>query len=245
MKADVVDITRICHVQHPRAVRFLRRWACERLAILADEVLRSRAAAALKQWGRTVAAMIMSERKGAYLRYQGSKKMEFALEKALLRRLAKAWIRWTSLVKILREEEHRACENGAAIIVQRAVRGWIARRYLSCLKYETQERRRYHAATIITSCIKGKVARMRYERMKANIVRMRAVERIIRVGRGMLRRTRANRLCHDKARSKVSKKNLDFTEKECGSPFSVFKKIHLGDEVAYMAHQNAIAHAQM
>lgn len=148
--------------------------------------------------------MIVSERKGAYLRYQGSKKMEFALEKALLRRLAKAWIRWTSLVERLREEEHRVRENDAAIIVQREVRRWITQRYLRCLKLEAQERRRYHAAATITRCIKGKVARIRYERMKVNYVRTRAAGRIIRVGRGMLGRTRANRLYHEKARLKVS-----------------------------------------
>lgn len=172
---------------------------------MVDEILLSRAAAAFKQWGRVVAAMIKSERKGAYLRYQGSKKMEFALEKALLRRLAKAWIPWTSLVERLREAEHRIRGNAAAIVVQREVRGWIAQRYLSCLKLEDLERRRHHAAATITRCTKGKVARMRYKHTKANLVKIRAAGRIIRVGRGMLEKTKANRLYHEQARVKVSK----------------------------------------
>lgn len=203
MKADVQEVTRICPIQHPRAVRFLRRWACERLATLANEIIVSRAAASLERWRRATAFMAMQERKHAYLRYQGSSKLVFAIRKAIVRRMAKAWIRWVSLVQDERAEERRALEESAAITIQRAVRGFAARQLLSCLRIVAQDRRRYEAAVTITRYAKGKVARARYSQLRADIERVRAGEMLGRVGHGMLGRKEAKRLREERARLEV------------------------------------------
>lgn len=203
VKLDVQEVTQLCPVQHPRAVRFLRRWACERLAILADEILVSRAAAALERWRRATATMAMAERKEAYLRYQGSSKLAFALDKAYLRRLAKGWIRWGAFVEAERARERRAVEHAAAVTVQRAVRGLQARRLRAWLRIVAQDRQRHLAAVTVTRYAKGKVARMRYARVKAGIERVRAGELLRRVGRGMLGRKKAKRLREERARLKA------------------------------------------
>lgn len=203
VKADVQDVTRICPVQHPRAVRFLRRWACERLATLADEILLSRAAAALERWRHVVAAMAMEERKDAYFRYQATRKLGLTIDKAYLRRLAKGWIRWASLVEIKRAEERRALEISTATTIQRLVRGWAARRLRARLKLIAQDRERHEAAVAITRYAKGKVARLRFGRLKGDVERVRAGEILRRVGRGMLGRKKATRLREDRARYKV------------------------------------------
>ena len=203
VKLDVQEVTQLCPVQHPRAVRFLRRWACERLATLADEILVSRAAAALERWRREAAAMATAERKEAYLRYQGSSKLLFSLDKAYLRRLAKGWVRWGSFVEAERARERRALEQSAAITIQRAVRGLHARRLRAWLTIVAQDRQRHLAAVTLTRYAKGKVARMRYARVKAGIERVRAGELLRRVGRGMLGRTKAKRLREERARLKA------------------------------------------
>lgn len=203
VKLDVQEVTRLCPVQHPRAVRFLRRWACERLAILADEILVSRAAAALDRWRRATAAMAMAERKGAYLRYQGSRKLMFAVDKAYIRRLAKRWIQWGAFIEAERARERRVLEHSAAITIQRAVRGFHARRLRAWLKIMAQDRQRHLAAVTLTRYAKGKVARMRYARVKAGIERVRAGELLRRVGRGMLDRKKATKLREERARLKA------------------------------------------
>lgn len=203
VKLDVQEVTRLCPVQHPRAVRFLRRWACERLATLADEILVSRAAAALERWRRAVAAAAMAERKDAYLRYQGANKLLFALEKAYLRRLAKGWIRWGGFVEAERARERRILENSAAITIQRSVRGFQARRLRAWLTLVAQDRQRHLAAVVLTRHARGKVARMRYARVKEGIERVRAGELLARVGCGMLGRKKARGVRQDRARLKV------------------------------------------
>jgi len=203
VKLDVQEVTRLCPVQHPRAVLFLRRWACERLAILADEILVSRAAAALERWSRTAAAMAKAERKEAYLRYQGSRRLLFAVDKAYLRRLAKGWVRWGAFVEAERERQRRALENVAAITIQRAVRGFHARRLRAWLKIVALDRQRHLAAVTLTRYAKGKVARVRYARVKAGVERARAGELLGRVGRGMLGRKKAKRLREERARLKA------------------------------------------
>lgn len=203
VKLDVQEVTRLCPVQHPRAVRFLRRWACERLAILADEILVSRAAVALERWRRATAVMVMEERRGAYLRYQGSRKLVFAINQAYLRRLAKAWVQWGAFVRAERAGERRTLEHTAAITIQRAVRGFHARRLRAWLRIVAQDRQRHLAAATLTRYAKGKVARMRYARVKAGIERVRAGELLGRVGRGMLGRKKAARLREERARLKV------------------------------------------
>lgn len=204
VKLDVQEVTRLCPVQHPRAVRFLRRWACERLAIIADEILVSRAAAALERWRRATDAMAMEERKDAYLRYQGSRKLMFAVDKAYLRRLAKGWVQWGAFVEAERATERRALEHAAAVTIQRAVRGFHARRLRAWLRIVAQDRQRHLAAVTLTRYAKGKVARMRYARVKAGIERVRAGELLRRVGRGMLGRKKATRLREERARLKAS-----------------------------------------
>ncbi|CAM9548124.1 unnamed protein product [Ectocarpus fasciculatus] len=204
VKLDVQEVTRLCPVQHPRAVRFLRRWACERLAILADEILVSRAAAALERWRRASAAIAMAERKEAYLRYQGSSKLLFSLDKAYLRRLAKGWVQWGAFVEAGRARERRVLECSAAILIQRAVRGFQARRLRAWLKMVAQDKQRHLAAVTITRYAKGKVARVRYARLKAGIERVRAGELLRRVGRGMIGRRKAKRLREERARWKVA-----------------------------------------
>lgn len=203
VKADVQEVTRICPVQHPRAVRFLRRWACERFATLADEILISRVGAALERWRQAVDAMATAKRKQAYLRYQGTHKLLFTVNKAYLRRLAKVWIRWTALVEFERAEERRALEISAAITIQRGVRGLAARRLRAELTAVAENRRRHLAAVVITKCAKGKVARMRYWRLKTDVERVRASEMLRRVGRGMLGRMKAKRLRQERARLKA------------------------------------------
>ncbi|CAB1118732.1 unnamed protein product [Ectocarpus sp. CCAP 1310/34] len=204
VKLDVQEVTRLCPVQHPRAVRFLRRWACERLAILADEILVSRAAAALERWRRASAAIAMAERKEAYLRYQGTSKLLFSLDKAYLRRLAKGWVQWGAFVEAERARERRLLEYSAAILIRRAVRGFQARRLRAWLKKVAQDKQRHLAAVMITRYAKGKVARVRYARLKAGIERARAGELLRRVGRGMIGRRKTKRLREDRARWKVS-----------------------------------------
>eukprot|EP00903_Cladosiphon_okamuranus_P016579 g15293.t1 len=172
VKLDVQEVTQLCPVQHPRAVRFLRRWACERLATLADEILVSRVAAALERWRRAAAAMAMAMRKKAYLRYQGSSKLMFSLDKAYLRRLAKGWVQWGVFVEAERAREHRVLEQSAAVMIQRAVRGFHARRLRAWLTIVAQDRQRHLAAVTVTRYAKGKVARMRYARVKAGIERV-------------------------------------------------------------------------
>lgn len=200
------EVTQLCPVQHPRAVRFLRRWACERLATLADEILVSRAAAALERWRRAAAAMAMAERKEAYLRYQGSSKLMFSLDKAYLRRLAKGWIQWGAFMEAERARERRALEQSAAITIQQAVRGFHARRLRAWLRIVAQDRQRHLAAVTLTRYAKGKVARMRYARVRAGIERLRAGELLRRVGRGMLGRMKAKRLREERARLKAREK---------------------------------------
>ena len=207
VKLDVQEVTQLCPVQHPRAVRFLRRWACERLATLAGEILVSRAAAALERWRRAAAAMAMAERKEAYLRYQGSSKLMFSLDKAYLRRLAKGWIQWGVFLEAERARERRVLEQSAAITIQRAVRGFHARRLRAWLKIVAQDQERHRAAVTLTVYAKGKVARMRYARVKAGIERVRAGELLRRVGRGMLGRTKAKRLREERARLKARRSN--------------------------------------
>lgn len=201
------EVTRICPIQNPRAVRFLRRWACERLAALADEINISRTAAALDLWRRAAAAMSMAERKHAYFRYQGASKLLFSLRKAHLRRLAKGWLRWNSLVAFERGEERRALENSAAITIQRAVRGFSARRLRAWLKVVAQDRQRHEAAVAITVCAKGKVARMRYQRDRADAEKARAAGMLRRVGRGMMGRKKAKLLREERARLQASKRD--------------------------------------
>lgn len=203
VKLDVQEVTRLCPVQHPRAVLFLRRWACERLAILADEILVSRAAAALERWSRAAAAMAKAERKEAYLRYQGSRRLLFAIDKAYLRRLAKGWVRWGAFVEAEREKQRRALENAAAITIQRAVRGFRARCLRAWLKIVALDRQRHLAAVTLTRYAKGKVARVRYARVKAGVERARAGELLGRAGRGMLGRRKAKRLREERARLKA------------------------------------------
>lgn len=203
VKLDVQEVTRLCPVQHPRAVLFLRRWACERLAILADEILASRAAAALERWSRAAAAMARAERRGAYLRYQGSRRILLAVDRAYLRRLAKAWVRWGAFAEAARERERRALENSAAVTIQRAVRGFHARRLRAWLQVVALDRRRHLAAVTLTRYAKGKVARVRYARVRAGVERARAGELVGRVGRGMLGRKKARRLREERARLKA------------------------------------------
>lgn len=200
VKEDVQEVTRICPIQNPRAVRFLRRWACERLATLADEINVSRTATALDRWHRAVAAMSMAERRQAYFRYQGTSKLLFSLKKARLRRLAKGWLRWNSLVAFERGEERRALEKFAAITIQRAVRGFSARRLRDWLKVVARDRQRHEAAVAITVCAKGKVARMRYQRFRADVEKARAAGILRRVGRGMMGRKKAKLLREERAR---------------------------------------------
>ncbi|CAM9318276.1 unnamed protein product, partial [Laminaria digitata] len=206
VKEDVQEVTRICPIQNPRAVRFLRRWACERLAALADEINTSRTATALDRWRKSTLAMSMAERKRAYFRYQGTNKLMFSLKKAQLRRLAKGWLRWNSLVAFERGEERRALENSAAITVQRAVRGFSARRLRAWLKVVAQDRQRHEAAVAITVCAKGKVARMRYQRVRADVEKARAAGILRRVGRGMMGRKKAKLLREERARLQARKR---------------------------------------
>ncbi|CAN0235104.1 unnamed protein product, partial [Scytosiphon promiscuus] len=204
VKLDVQEVTRLCPVQHPRAVRFLRRWACERLATLADEILFSRAAAALERWRHAVAAAKTGERREAYLRYQGSNKLLFALDKAYLRRLARGWVRWGAFLEAERARQRRILEGLAAITIQRAVRGFQARRLRAWLTLVARDRQRHLAAVTLTRHAKGKVARMRYARVKAGIERVRAGELLRRVGCGMLGRKKAKRIRQERARLKAS-----------------------------------------
>lgn len=203
VKADVQGVIRICPVQHPRAVQFLRRWACDRLATLADEILLSRAAAALERWRKTLSLMAMAERKHAYFRYQGSRKMAFALDKVYLRRLAKGWIRWVALVEAGRAEEHRGLEISAAVTVQTGFRGFAARRRRQRLAVAESDRLRFNAVVTITRCAKGKVARMRYARFRSDLQRTRASDMLRRVGRGTLGRRKVRRLREHRARLKA------------------------------------------
>lgn len=147
--------------------------------------------------------MALVERKHAYLQYQGSRKMGFALDKAYLRRLAKGWIRWVALVEAGRAEECRMQEISAAVTVQTAFRGLAARRRRARLAVAASDKQRHFAAVAITRCVKGKVARMRYGRLKADVERVRASKMLRRVGRGMLGRRKARRLREERAKLKV------------------------------------------
>lgn len=151
--------------------------------------------------------MSMAERKHAYFRYQGASKLLFSLRKAHLRRLAKGWLRWNSLVAFERGEERRALENSAAITIQRAVRGFSARRLRAWLKVVAQDRQRHEAAVAITVCAKGKVARMRYQRDRADAEKARAAGMLRRVGRGMMGRKKAKLLREERARLQASKRD--------------------------------------
>lgn len=203
VKADVQEVMRMCPVNHPRAVVFLRRWACERLAILADEILLSRAAAALDRWRRATTAIMMAERKHAYLQYQRSNMLAIALHQACLRRVAKGWIRWSDLVVDGRAAERHALELSAAVTVQTVFRGLAARKRRARLSLAARDRQIYLAAVVITRCIKGKVARIRYARLKADFDRVHASEMLRRVGRGMLGRRKARRLKEQQAKLKA------------------------------------------
>lgn len=203
IKADVQDVTRICPVQHPRAVQFLRRWACERLATLADEILLSHGASAFERWREIASKMALVARRHAYLQYQGSRKMGFTLDKAYLRRLAKGWIRWIAHVEAERAEIRRVHEISAAVTVQTAFRGLAARQQRTRLAIAASDKQRHLAAVAITRCIKGKVARMRYGRLKSDVERVRASEMLRRVGRGMLGRRKARGLREERAKLKV------------------------------------------
>lgn len=147
--------------------------------------------------------MAMAERKEAYLRYQGSSKLMFSLDKAYLRRLANGWVQWGVVVEAERARERRVLEQSAAITIQRAVRGFHARRLRAWLTIVAQDRQRHLAAVTLTRYAKGKVARMRFARIKAGIERVKAGELLGRVGRGMLGRTKAKRLREERARLKA------------------------------------------
>lgn len=130
--------------------------------------------------------------------------MVFTLDKAYLRRLAKGWIRWVALVEAGRAEDRHALEMSAALTVQTAFRGLAARRQRVRLAVAASDRQRHQAAVAITRCVKGKVARIRYARLKASAERVRASEMLRRIGRGMLGRRRARRLREERAKLQVS-----------------------------------------
>lgn len=99
-----------------------------------------------------------------------------------------------------RAEERRALETSAVITIQRAVRGLSARRLRAWLKIVAQDRQRHEAAVAITVCAKGKVARMRYQRGRADVEKARAAGILRRVGRGMMGRKKAKLLREERAR---------------------------------------------
>lgn len=203
VKDDVQQVIRICPVQNPRAVRFLRRCACQRLVILWEEIILSHGAVALERWRRAVVAIVIAERKTAYLKYQGSSMMAFTLNKMYVRRLAKAWIRWEDFVEYDRAAKRRALEEVSAVTVQTVFRGMMARQRRALLMIAAKEKQRRLAAAHITRCSRGKVARMRYARLKVDFERERAGEVLMRVGRGMLGRQRAQKLREERAQLKV------------------------------------------
>lgn len=57
----------------------------------------------------------------------------------------------------------------------------------------------------ITVCAKGKVARMRYQRARADVEQARAARVLRRVGRGMMGRKKAKLLREKRARLQASK----------------------------------------
>lgn len=203
IEADVQHVTRVCPVRYPRAVRFLRRCACQRLATLIQEVLLSHGAAAIERWRRTVAAMSMAERKAAYLKYQGSSKMKFALYKVCVRRLAKAWIDWGIVVTGIQTKKKHGLHVASARKLQTVYRCMAARRRRDELYFAAKKKRKMLAAAAIVRCIKGKLARIRYATMKATIQRERAGNVLRRVGHGMIGRRKAQRMWIESAKRKV------------------------------------------
>ncbi|CAM9885676.1 unnamed protein product [Choristocarpus tenellus] len=204
VKEDVLVVARACPVRQPRAQRFLQVWACERLAALVDEVMLSRRGGALDRWRETVCAMVRAERTEAYLRYQGVVKMVYVLDRSLLRHLAIAWVTWNKLVTRARALERQRLEEATAVELQRALRGYSARRLRRQLAEQVWVEQREQAATTITKHARGKIVRIQIGRQLADAARLRAAIALGRVARGMLGRRMAQRRRMERARLQMA-----------------------------------------
>ncbi|CAM9281310.1 unnamed protein product [Chrysoparadoxa australica] len=195
----------MCPVNEPRARRFLKRWACERIYGAMSKIAHSYMATGFGRWKQAWEAERRQLKMKAYLRYQGASKINYVLNEIYLSRLASGWSRWWELLVQLKAEERLDLETHYACVLQRAYRGHAARSHAKRLARVVQETRRQKAATIITKYARGKATRLRIGKLRQEMLEDNAARLLTRVARGHNGRKIAREKCREKAREFVAK----------------------------------------
>lgn len=157
VRDDVAWVQANCPVTNIRAQMFCQKWGLEKMQNVMQRIHHSFLIAALNKWRDFTEFMANKERAEAYLKYKGSRTLVNMFVNWKKKKCMTAWNSWMELVYFARHKEQTAASTN----IQRIARGFIARAFVTML-------RQLRAVVKIQQIVRGKLARLRVERIIEN-----------------------------------------------------------------------------
>lgn len=178
IKDDVMTIKQLCGITHPRAKRFLKQWAAEKLARIMEDLMFSAVVISWERWKQKVQLQKKMERISAYLKFQSSQRLKNVFEGWVHRHMAGAFLTWKRLVQGQKDAERKILEIKNAKVLQRVFRGYKSRKRVAQLKIQHQAAKEKAAVTKIQAFARGYIVRCNLPNILREAERRRAATTI-------------------------------------------------------------------
>lgn len=160
--------------RHPRALRFLRGVAFERLFEVVGTLRASRLGASWVRWVRHAKAARKAEKRAAFARYQGGRRLALGLRGWVYGCLGRAWAHWYDHTVAIRNAEIAAREYLAALQIQNAWRYRKSRMLLAHLKRLKRMALEQKSSKLLQRMERGRAGRARAAAARSARARQRA-----------------------------------------------------------------------
>lgn len=159
IKDDVLSIKKICPITNPRAKRFLKQWAAEKLGRILEDLMFSVVLVSWERWKQRVQLEKKMERITAYMKFQSSLRIKRVFETWAVRHLAGAWMNWKKVVLFYKKVERVALEVKNVKILQRVYRGHRGRQRVAAIRRQKRAVYERKAAVRMQAFVRGCMTR--------------------------------------------------------------------------------------
>ena len=155
IKEDVMSIKKICPITNPRACKFLKQWAAEKLFRICEDLMFSLVLVSWERWKQRVQLAKKLERISVYMKFQSSLRLKRVFEAWVRRHMAGAWMTWRRVINEQKKQEQLVIELKGLKIIQRVYRGHKARRRVEGIKKQKRAIQERQAAIKLQAFVRG------------------------------------------------------------------------------------------
>jgi len=159
IKEDVISIKELCPITNPRARKFLKQWAAEKLFRICEDLMFSLVLVSWERWKQRVMLAKRLERMAVYMKFQSSLRLKRFFENWVKRHIAGAWMTWMQLVHEQKRQERSILELKSLKTIQRVYRGHKGRRRVDGVRKQKRAIEERKAAVKMQAFVRGCMTR--------------------------------------------------------------------------------------